>query len=90
MSGTIPDKDAADALVNVVGDTRWEAVTFAHGFIAQQGGKAVDEAARAMYDRGPQTLKKSKELLGAVATRGFIGQLTARERTGSAENPITK
>jgi hypothetical protein len=43
-----------------------------------------------MYDRGPQTLKKSKELLGALGTKGFVGQLTLREKTGSAENPITK
>jgi hypothetical protein len=90
MSAKIPDKDAADALVNVVGDTRWEAVTFAHGFIAQQGGIPLDDAARAMYDRGLKPLKKSKELLGAVGTRGFSGQLTPRKKTGSAENPITK
>lgn len=90
MSVELTDQEAADALVSVVGDTRWEAVTFAHGFIAQQSGKSPDEAAREMYDRGPQTLKKSKELLEAAGARGFIGQLTARQRTGSAENPITK
>ena len=39
---------------------------------------------REMYDRGPQTLKKSKELLRAVGTKGFIGQLTSREKIGSA------
>jgi hypothetical protein len=90
MSAKISDKDAADALVNVVGDTPWEAVTFAHGFIAQQRGKSVDEVAKQMYDRGPQTLKKSKELLGAVGAKGFVGQLTPREKTGSAENAVTK
>jgi hypothetical protein len=90
MSAKNRDKDAAHALVNVLGDTRWEAVTFAHGFIAQKSGKPLDEAAREMYNRGPQTLKKSKELLGAVGTKGFLGQPTPREKTGSAENPITK
>jgi hypothetical protein len=90
MSAQIADRDAADALVNVIGETRWEAVTFAHGLIDLQSGKSLDKAAREMYQRGPQTLKKSKELLEAVGTKGFVRQLTRREKTGSAENPITK
>ena len=86
----ITDNDAAAALVNVVGDTRWEAVTFARGFIAKQGGQPRDEAAKGMFDRGPQTLKKSKELLEALGTKRIIEQLTPRKKIGSAENPITK
>ncbi len=84
------DRAAAAALVKVVGDTRWEAVTFAHGYLALKDGRLPEEAAKVMFQRGPQTLKKSKELLGAVTTKGFVAQLTVREKTGSAENPITK
>lgn len=90
MSKPIPDTDAAAALVKVVGETEWEAVTFAHGYTAHQSGKSLDEAAKLMYQRGPQSLKRSKELLGAVASKGFVSQLTQREKTGSAENPVTK
>lgn len=90
MNTPVNDDDAAQALVNVLGDTRWELVSFAHGFVAQRGGKTLDEAARDMYERGPQSLTKSKALLAGVATKGFVGQLTPRERTGSTENPITK
>jgi len=89
MITQITDNEATDALVNVIGDTHWEAVTFAHGYIAQQGGKNLDEAARDMFKRGPQTLTKSKALLGAVMNKGFVGQLTTRVKTGSAENPVT-
>jgi hypothetical protein len=90
MSPSTEDKEAAEALVQVIGATPWEAVTFAHGFLAMLGGTSLDGAAREMYDRGPQTLKKSKELLAEAATKGFVALLTPRQKTGSAENPITK
>jgi len=46
--------------------------------------------ARAMYDRGPLTLGKGKELLAKALAEGFLTVLPRRERTGSAANPITK
>jgi hypothetical protein len=91
MSTPINDDEAVAALIDVVGNTRWEAVTFAHGYTALKGGKSVEEAARSMFERdGPQTLMKCRTMLGDVASKGFVGQLSPRAKTGSAENPITK
>lgn len=90
MSPSIADKQVAEALAQVIGATPWEAVTFAHGYLAMLGGASLNDAARLMYDRGPQTLKRSKELLGEVTTKGFVALLTPRAKTGSAANPITK
>lgn len=90
MSALVTDDEAATALVGVIGNTRWEAVTFAHGYVALKNGKSVDASARIMYERGPQTLTKCRTMLEAVASKGFVGQLTPREKVGSAENPVTK
>jgi hypothetical protein len=84
------DEEAAKALVQVVGGTTWEAVTLARGYLATLQGTSIEDAAREMYERGPQTLKRSRELLGRSATGGILPLLTRRERTGSAENPVTK
>jgi hypothetical protein len=84
------DEEAATALVQVVGGTTWEAVTLARGYLATRQGTSIDDAAREMYVRGPQTLRRSRELLGRAATDGILPLLTRRERTGSAENPVTK
>lgn len=90
MSPTYTDKEAAEALVTVIGETTWIAVTLAHGYRAVIGGGSEQEAARAMYDRGPLALGKGKELLGRALSEGFLAVLPRRERTGSAANPITK
>ncbi len=84
------DKEAAEALVQVVGGTTWEAVTLARGYLATLQGTSIEDAAREMYDHGPQTLRRSRELLGRATTEGILPLLTRRERTGSAENPVTK
>jgi hypothetical protein len=69
MSPAITDREAAEALGQVIGTSPWAAVTFAHGYLAVLGGKNPDEAARFMYQRGPQTLRKSRELLSEATTR---------------------
>lgn len=84
------DEEAARALVQVVGGTTWEAVTLARGYLATRQGTSIDDAAREMYERGPQTLRRSRELLEQAATGRILALLTRREKTGSAENPVTK
>jgi hypothetical protein len=66
------DEEAARALAQVVGGTTWEAVTLAHGYLATLQGTSIDDAAREMYERGPQTLRRSRELLGRTATEGIL------------------
>jgi len=84
------DADAARALVAHVGDSRWEGATYARGFLAIQQGKTDDEAAREMYDRGPHTLTRFRQLAPEIRTRGFLHLLSKRVKVGSAENAITK
>jgi hypothetical protein len=83
-------QEAAEALLQIIGGTTWEAVTLAHGYLSTLRGGSDDDAARAMYERGPQTLKRSRELLAGAKVIGFLEVLTKRVKTGSAENPVTK
>jgi len=50
----------------------------------------LEEASRLMWEKGYPTLRKSREMLETSKSEGFVNLLTKRERTGSAENPITK
>lgn len=84
------DQQAAQALVNVIGHSRWSAVALAHGYLALSSGGSNEQAARVAYDHGFGSLRSAREVLTAAATGGFVAQLPPRERTGSAENPITK
>lgn len=84
------DVQLARSLVTVLGDVAWEVVAFAHGVLALGSGKSVDEAARVMVEKGYSTLRASRDLLGRVEAERFVDLLPKRERTGSAENPITK
>lgn len=90
MAITYSDADAVKALLNVIGESKWEAVALARGFQASREGATLETAAHLIFEHGPQTLKRSKELLEQAKTTGFTALLTPRTRTGSAENPITK
>jgi hypothetical protein len=84
------DHDLAEALVHVIGDSKWIAVALAHGYLALVRGESESASARIVFDRGGATLKRSREVLLAMTVSGFASQLPLRERTGSAENPVTK
>jgi hypothetical protein len=84
------DDDAAKALTSVIGDSRWEAVALAHGFLALLEGQAEEQSARVARERGVPSLKESRELLGRCRREGFLASLKPRTRVGSAENPVTK
>jgi hypothetical protein len=53
-------------------------------------GVPREDVARSVYASGTCTLRKSRELVDAIASEGFLCRLRPREKTGSAENPITK
>jgi hypothetical protein len=84
------DKEAAQAVAAVLGDSRWVGVTLAKGYLSVENGEDSDQVARTMFESGPLTLKKAKELLCQAAKEGFLATLSKREKMGSAENPITK
>ena len=84
------DEEAARALLSVIGESRWSAVALARGICSRIEGASEEDAARLIYERGPQTLRASREQLRQADQEGFTAQLATRRRTGSAENPITK
>lgn len=87
------DDEAASALMKVLGGNRWVPVCLARMLIAAQQGHGVETAARAAYDHGKGTLSLRECMrISEAAARGqsFLRELQERERTGSAENPITK
>lgn len=83
-------RDAATALTTVVGESRWEVVALAHGFLSLVGGGSLDEAARLAREKGVPSLKEARELLLRARDQGFLAVLKPRTRIGSAENPVTK
>jgi hypothetical protein len=86
----VSDEEAAQALVAVLGDSRWIGVTLAKGYLSVRNGEDPNIAARKMFESGPLTFRKAKELLSQVPNLGFVAMLPKREKMGSAENPITK
>ena len=92
MNRPISRDDAAfaKAIVSVIGESKWEGVGLAKAFIALENRADNETAARAIYEAGPHSLKHSRELIPLIKRSGFISLLTAREKKGSAENPVTK
>src|SRR5439155_22910199 len=91
MSASFNDEQAARALLDILGTAPWEAVAIAAAFIALLEGKTDEQGARIIFTQSSQhTLTKSREIVAELKTKGFLACLRLRERTGSAENPITK
>jgi hypothetical protein len=84
------DKQTAQALVNVIGGSKWMAVALARGYLAVLGGASDADAARIIFNNGGASLKQSKDLVQAMKVDGFVAHIPPRERTGSAANPVTK
>ncbi len=84
------DQEAANALISIIGDSRWEAVALARGYLAILNGLTDDDAARVIYNSSNHTLKNSKRFVERAKDWGFIALLAEREKLGSAETPITK
>jgi len=85
------DIRAAQAIKEVIGASRWEGVAFAEAFLAISNQRATDEeAARIIFEKDARSLKASREIVPMARKDGFLHLLRHLERTGSAENPITK
>lgn len=89
--GDYSDMRAAEAITAVIGSSNWEGAAFAEAFLAMTKRKADDEAAaRIIYNKHARSLKESKAIVSKARMDGFLQLLRPREKTGSAENPITK
>lgn len=83
-------REAAAALVSVLGDSAWIAVDLAHGFLALESGETLDSATHTSCRNKGLSLKRCRELLQRATQEGFIRILEERSDTGSSVNPITK
>lgn len=84
------DDQAARAVLEVIGNSRWEAVGVAHGFAASQNGATKEDAARAIFRHGSQSLRKSREIVENFSKSGYLAQLTKREDRGAAADVVPK
>jgi|GEM_PF-395056 len=88
------EQDAAKALVNVIGHSQWIAVALAKGFLELQKGSSLNDAADAIRKHGdlrtPMTKALSLEYANSIQAKGLLPTMPKREKTGSAENAITK
>lgn len=66
----------------------FSALAFGHQVLAEGGSE--EQAARAIYERCSLTLARSRDLVGQLTDGKFVELLRPREKTGSAENPVTK
>jgi len=57
------DEQAAKALVNIIGNSRWHAVAFAHGYLAMVNGASDDTAAQIIRLHSDITLRSAKEFV---------------------------
>lgn len=85
-----PGIAAARALVGILDNAPWEAVALAHGYLKLLSGATEEAASRFSYNMGAASISASAQLLRRAVGEGFLSVLQRRERTGSAENPITK
>lgn len=77
-------------IAKILPDSRWIGACLARAAVALEQGQAADDVARTLYDTSPLTLKKSRETVAGLKKKPFASFLQQRERTGSAENPVTK
>jgi hypothetical protein len=82
--------DNARALVSVLGGSSWLGVVLAKAYLKLMEGLDEEAIARQLYSSGSFTLKKARELIPMLKADGFSSLIPKREKTGSAENPITK
>ena len=87
---TYSDEEAARALTRVIGECRWEAVAIAKGYIGRLEGLSEDDSARSIFECRTHTLVKCRDIVKQLSDKSFLETLSPREKTGSAENPVTK
>src|SRR4030095_3221727 len=78
----------AEALVDVLGSSRWSAVALAKSFLAWQRGES--NVAQILYQQGSFTLRASQDVVKRFGESQITEFLEVRKKTGSAETPVTK
>ena len=81
---------SSEYVANILGDSRWVGAQIAKAQVALRSGAEKEGTARNLYESSSLTLKKSKEIVDDLRDRDFEEFLEPRNKTGSAENPITK
>lgn len=80
----------AESVAKVLPGSRWIGARLARAQVALQKGRDSEEVARELYEGGSISLKRSREEIEKLRNTDFVNLLRPREKTGSAENPVTK
>lgn len=86
----VAEHAAAEALVAVIGDSRWDAVGYARAYLSATRGANSTDVARVLSDSTSLSMRASTAAAVTLAVDGFFVRLVPRTNTGSAANPITK
>ena len=81
---------AARSLINVLPESRWLGVSAARAFLAIKRGADSEVVARKLFEDGAFTLRRAREIVPTLELKGFLHLIPERQKTGSAENPVTK
>jgi hypothetical protein len=77
-------------VARVLPKSRWVGAVLARASVELKAGRPAEDVARQLFDSGRFTLKKARETVVALRGDPFSSFLKRREKTGSAENPVTK
>jgi len=77
-------------IAKVLPDSRWVGAVLARAAVELNRGRDAEEVARQLFDSDRFSLKKARLIVAALPNEPFVSFLEPREKTGSAENPVTK
>lgn len=80
----------SEYVAHILGNSRWVGAQIAKAQVALRAGADKEATARALYEGGTLTLRRSREIVANLRDADYESFLEERKRTGSAENPITK
>jgi hypothetical protein len=80
----------ASSLANVLPNSRWIGASLARAQISLINSVNDETVARELYNSTALSLKRSRQLVEQLRNKDFTELLDLRDKTGSAENPITK
>ncbi|MEQ1905736.1 MAG: hypothetical protein ABL888_16225 [Pirellulaceae bacterium] len=80
----------AKSISSVLADSRWIGACLARAQLALSQGMEAEVVARTLYESSSLTLRGSRDIVGRLPFANLSEFLDPRQKTGSAENPVTK
>jgi hypothetical protein len=81
---------SSEYVARLLDGSRWVGAQIAKAQVALRNGASKEDTSRILYEMGPLTLKRSREIVENLRDASFESFLEKRKNLGSAGNPITK